>query len=240
MLHSFPILAILISSFIIGLTGAMAPGPLLTVTITETARKGFFTSVLLMVGHSLLELVIMIAFLFGLRNLLTNIGVALAVSFLGGGFLIWMAYGILSGVLSGKMNLNLESKNESGSGMHPVFAGILVSISNPFWFVWWASVGAAYFLEARALGMTAIGAFYIGHISSDFFWYCLVGVLVSLGFAVGRQHQMMNSIYRGVMIFCALFLVLMGLKFINNGAVIARTHHVPEFKIERHLLQNHR
>ncbi|HEY3298723.1 MAG TPA: LysE family transporter, partial [Armatimonadota bacterium] len=67
-----PILKIFAASFMVALSGAMMPGPLLTVTVSQTVRRGFIASVLLMIGHALLELVLVAGLIFGLGGVLKN------------------------------------------------------------------------------------------------------------------------------------------------------------------------
>ena len=57
----FAIAAIFGGSFTLALSGVLMPGPLLTVTIAESARRGFWAGPLLMTGHSILELLIVLA-----------------------------------------------------------------------------------------------------------------------------------------------------------------------------------
>src|SRR5271157_4108973 len=58
--------AIFTTSFTVALSGALMPGPLLTVTISESARRGYMAGPLLIVGHSVLELVLVTAICLGL------------------------------------------------------------------------------------------------------------------------------------------------------------------------------
>ena len=61
-----PLLTLFITSFCIALSGALMPGPLLTVTISETTRRGLLVGPLLIVGHSILELVLVVILLLAL------------------------------------------------------------------------------------------------------------------------------------------------------------------------------
>jgi len=58
--------AIFSASFTLALSGALMPGPLFTITISESARRGFRAGPLLMVGHALLEVVLVAAVVQGL------------------------------------------------------------------------------------------------------------------------------------------------------------------------------
>ena len=62
------LIAIFFTSMVVALSGAMMPGPLLTITITESTRRGVASGPLLIAGHAVLELVLVIALLFGLGN----------------------------------------------------------------------------------------------------------------------------------------------------------------------------
>lgn len=54
------------SSFIIALSGALMPGPLLTATISESSERGFIAGPMMIAGHAILELGLVIALLAGM------------------------------------------------------------------------------------------------------------------------------------------------------------------------------
>jgi threonine/homoserine/homoserine lactone efflux protein len=80
-------------SFILALSGALMPGPLLTVTISESARRGFPAGPLLMTGHALPELLLVLAIIKGLGSYLRAPLVIGLIAFIGGIVLIWMGGG---------------------------------------------------------------------------------------------------------------------------------------------------
>ena len=85
------------AAFVIALTGAMAPGPFLTVTITETARHGRRAAFLLLAGHALLEAVLLVGFAFGLQTFLRAPARRHRRSrSSAGAFLLWMAVDLLA------------------------------------------------------------------------------------------------------------------------------------------------
>ena len=195
--------------FILGLTGAMAPGPLLTVTITESTKRGGHVGPLLVLGHGILEIILLLLIVFGLGSLLANRTFYTVVSFCGGIIMIWMSIGIIKGLRTYQLASATEVPEK---GLHPILAGIIISLSNPYWFIWWLTIGMGYVMFAKGLGLPGILAFFIGHISSDLAWYSFV----SYGIHMGGKFVSIR-IMKGVLFVCSLFLIFFGLFFIAKG-----------------------
>lgn len=212
---------IFVTALAVGLSGAMMPGPLLTVTIGESARRGFVAGPLLVLGHGILEGALIIALALGLGSFLTIPVVGKAIAVVGGLVLSYMGWGIARDAWHNKVNLNvnpqqaasLEQVNSSPpKGMHPVLAGILVSLSNPYWTLWWATVGLGYIVLSLRLGVPGLVSFFSGHILSDLAWYSLVAAAIAKG-----RHLVTPLIYRGILLACGLFLIFLGGSFIFWG-----------------------
>jgi len=103
---------IFVTAFIIGFSGAMMPGPLLTVTISETVRRGFIAGPMIVLGHALLEIVFVLILVGGLAAYMTNGTVSQVIAILGGGFLLYLGYGMTRDAATGRVSLSLI--NESG------------------------------------------------------------------------------------------------------------------------------
>ena len=199
------------------LSGALMPGPLLTVTIARAATEGFIAPLLLMVGHSLLELLVVVWLIFGLGRLLKARPVIGTISVLGGAVLLWMGWGMIPSALNGALDLHASGSASPVSGAGPlrnlVVTGMAVSISNPYWVIWWATVGAALFATlARKPGgsrTSSVGAFYIGHIMGDVVWYLLVGAAVVTG-----RVFISPGAYRVIVVVCGAFLMFLGASFL--------------------------
>ena len=67
--------------------------------------------------------------------------------------------------------------------MHPVLAGALVSMSNPYWWIWWVTIGSAFLLrfEITLDRWQALLAFFVGHELGDLGWYSAVSIILHLG-----------------------------------------------------------
>jgi len=204
------ITALFATAFLVGLSGAMMPGPLLTVTIAESAHRGFKAGPLIVLGHALLELALIIALLAGLSFYLKKPMVTNVISLVGGGFLIFIGLNMIRDVIKGRVSLE-QNKNNTGKGMtmHPVVAGILVSLSNPFWIVWWATIGLTYLTLALKSGTAGIASFFTGHIMADLLWYSLIAAAVA-----GGRRFLKQQVYQVVIILCGVFLTGLGGYFI--------------------------
>ncbi len=204
------ITALFATAFLVGLSGAMMPGPLLTVTIAESAHRGFKAGPLIVLGHALLELALIIALLAGLSFYLKKPVVTNVISLVGGGFLIFIGLNMIRNVIKGRVSLE-QNKNNTGKGMtmHPVVAGILVSLSNPFWIVWWATIGLTYLTLALKSGTAGIASFFTGHIMADLLWYSLIAAAVA-----GGRRFLKQQVYQVIIILCGVFLTGLGGYFI--------------------------
>ncbi|MBF4509616.1 MAG: LysE family transporter [Aeromicrobium sp.] len=199
------------AAFLVGLSGAMSPGPYLTVTITRTMTRGPLSAALMLVGHALLEGALLIGFAFGLQNVLRMPAVATALALVGGAILIWMGQGLLRGALSGSI-VPVAHADAAESRLGPVLQGITVSLSNPYWTLWWATIGVKLASDGLAIGAVGIIAFFIGHELADIAWYGFVIAAVSRGRGLLAERP-----YRVVIGACAAFLVYLGARFVLDG-----------------------
>jgi len=191
----------------IAFSGAMVPGPLLTLTIAESARRGSGAGLLIVVGHAALELVLVVGFLFGLQRFLGNPVVVRAIGVIGGAFLLWMGFDMLRGYAR---RVALNPPNGGGKiRLGPFAEGIVVSLSNPYWTIWWVTIGLALAIYSLKYGLLGLSVFYVGHILGDFIWYGLVIV----GVVSGRRF-LSNEAYRTILLACGLFLILLAACFI--------------------------
>jgi threonine/homoserine/homoserine lactone efflux protein len=196
-------------SFLIGFSGALVPGPVLTVTIKEAGRRGAWAGPLVTLGHGITEIAITIALILGLSAFLNDPRVKIAVAIVGGAFLIFMGISMLFKIRSLEEELSPERGGKRTGRGTPVLLGMTTTLSNPYWFGWWGSIGASMLVASSSLGYWGIVAFATGHISSDLVWYTVVSYLVSLGLSYKRWLW-----YKNIFTVCGCFLVVVGVGFI--------------------------
>jgi threonine/homoserine/homoserine lactone efflux protein len=202
------LITIFSSSFLIALSGALMPGPLLTVTVRESTRRGAIAGPLVIFGHGVLELALIAALLLGMAPLLQRDDVFVVISLAGGSILLWMAYSMFKSL----PDLRLEVAQDNKKSKNLVLTGILFSLINPYWIIWWASIGLGYILHSVKYGIIGVAAFFLGHILADLAWYALI----SFGVSKGRRF-FSDVFYRRLIGCCASFLVLFSCYFFYSG-----------------------
>ena len=187
---------IFLTSFTVAFSGALMPGPLLTVTISESGKKGWTVGPRFILGHAVLELLLLAGLFLGLAPLLTSTAAFTVIAFAGGSVMMVMAWGMFRSLPT----LSFDSP-EAESGSSLVLTGALMSLANPYWIIWWATIGLGYVISSRKLGLAGVAAFFTGHILADLIWY----TFVSLGVHKGRKILPLK-VYRTMIGLCALFL----------------------------------
>ena len=195
--------------FVIGLTGALAPGPTLVATINASLAGDWTTGLKVSLGHMVVETAIFLLIVLGLAAVARPYTVAIAA--IGGTALA--AFGILT--IAGSRHATLAAE-PGGAAANPYAAGLLTSAANPYFWIWWLSVGSAMVIAGLAGGLLLAGIFMIGHWSADIGWYTLVSAGVSRGRGILTDRH-----YRQVMACCGIFLVLFGIWYLA-GALLPK------------------
>lgn len=203
--------SLFITALMMGFSGAMMPGPLLTVDIHESYRRGFLAGPLLVLGHGILELSLIVGLTMGLASLLVIPAVKGTIAIAGGLVLLWMGWGMIRDSYLARVSLELSATGET-KAMHPVLAGVLVSLFNPYWLLWWATIGLSFVTGSLQYGVWGVAAFFTGHILADFIWYSAVSVAVVKG-----KSLLSRKVYQGIIFLCGLFLLGLAGYFIWSG-----------------------
>ncbi|MBI3945392.1 MAG: LysE family transporter [Armatimonadetes bacterium] len=199
----------------VALSGALMPGPVLMVTVAGVTARGFGAAPRVVLGHALLELAVVAAIFRGLARVLAESGsrhvVIGVIGLAGAAALLWMAWGMGSSAWRGNLRLDLQGDPAAaarGTGARDAVAGAVASVSNPYWILWWLTLGAASMVAAMKQGLGGAAAFYLGHISGDLVWYTAVGALVAAG-----RRSIDDRVYRGFLLLCAVALAVLAILF---------------------------
>ena len=184
------------------------PGPVLTLTISESTKRGFIAGPLIVLGHAVLEILLLVLLVLGFADLINNPALLGIVGIAGGSVLLCISFDMLKDIRQIRLDLSIGKSARGG----PIIAGILTSLANPYWIIWWATIGLGYVIISMKLGFIGVAVFFAGHILADLLWYSAVSLLVSRG----RKH-ISDRIYRGIIGTCAVMLVFFGIYFGVSG-----------------------
>lgn len=224
------LLTIFLTTFLVSFSGAVSPGPLLSVTISESIRRGFKAGPLIVLGHAILEGALVIALIMGLASFFGSNAVQKIIALAGSLILLYLGWLMLKNSrfveaqLTNSISENSAEKKDEKDGegrfflisfvreSHLVWEGIFTSVSNPYWTLWWATIGLGYITISLKQGTYGLASFFSGHILADLTWYSFVAAMISRGRKLFRP-----VIYRRVNEACGLFLIGLGLYFIYWG-----------------------
>jgi len=195
------LLLFLLKVFGISLSGALAPGPVTAAAIGMGSRNRF-AGTLMALGHGVVEFPLMVLLIFGVGRFLKLPVVGIAIGLIGGGFLIFMAVQMFRGLR--KIGDQEVSVTRGG----PFTAGIVLSGSNPYFLLWWATVGLTLITNARGFGAWAFVLFALTHWSCDLIWLTILSWASFKGTAFFGP-----SVQRIVLAVCAMVMLGFGLYF---------------------------
>ncbi len=194
--------AIFFLSFGIAFSGALAPGPLLTLVIRESFNRGPWAGPLIIIGHAILEIIMIGLILLGLDQFLENPVLRNGIILFGALILIWF------GSITLKTKAEAALAASSAPQKNLILAGIIMSAANPYWSLWWITVGTGLILSALKAGVSGLAWFFAGHILADLIWYTFISAIIGSG-----RKFIPLRLYRSVLFGCGLSLIGFGLFF---------------------------
>ncbi len=195
----------LLEVVVISLSGVMSPGPLTAVIVgkgSESPHAGAWIAI----GHGVVEVPLMIALVFGAGRLLNVPLVRESMSLAGAIVLVVMAIGLLRLARQGSMVAQRRMRS-------PFWAGMLLTIGNIHFLVWWATIGLALVLRAAALGVAAFVAMVTVHWCCDFLWSYFLSALAFRGgqFFGKKSQQVLFYVCGIILLFFAARLFYIGM-----------------------------
>ena len=200
----YDIIQMVFLGFVIGLTGALAPGPTLVATINASVAGDWTAGLKVSLGHVIVELFLVILILLGLATVALPYTSVIA----GIGGIALIAFGMLTIAGSRKATMKTPSSQTIDN---PYMAGLVTSAANPYFWIWWLSIGSAMVIAGLQGGLVLVGALMIGHWSADTVWL----TLVSTGVSKGRTIVSDNT-YRKINALCGIFLILFGAYYLSR------------------------
>ena len=195
----FAIIVIIISA-----SGVMSPGPLFAANITYGLRQGTKAGIKIAIGHSLVELPLVILLGIGILSLEIFPEFKTIISILGAITLFVFACIEIKSIL--KKNEKIETKLKQG----PIITGVLLSALNPFFIIWWLTIGLKLISDAMAIwAFVGILIVFVLHIWMDFVW------LGATAFLTSKSKKIIsNTNYKILILALSAILIYFGITFL--------------------------
>ena len=197
----FTIMVIAISA-----SGVMAPGPLFAANISYGLREGTRSGIKMAIGHTVVEFPLVILLGVGIFSLDRTPEFRFIISILGAITLFIFATIQIKKVLQNNENTTTTTKLKQ----NPLIAGIVLSALNPFFIIWWLTVGFKLISDAMLIwAFSGILVVFFLHIWMDFVWLGGTSFI-----ALKSSRILSNKNYKIIMIGLSLLLVYFGITFL--------------------------
>jgi len=197
----------LLSTVFISLTGVMSPGPVFAITVTKGYRDRK-AGALIAFGHGVIEFPLMTLIYFGFAWFFAFSQTKIAIGLIGGLMLVYMGFEMF------RARRKTEDPGEENVGHGSFVAGIVTTIANPYFFLWWATIGLALIRNASDFGTVGFLFFAVVHWLCDFLWDLFVSFSV-----FKSRHLWTKKTHEVVFALCSVLLIGFGAWFILSVLV---------------------
>lgn len=201
------ILSFVTTVVIVTASGALAPGPLFFAAVTHGTRSGAKGGLAFSVSHSLVEFPLVLLLALGLRAVVDQPAVKLITGVAGG--LALLTFGALQirDTLTKKAG---QTTLQGSTHRSPLLIGLLFTGLNPYFIVWWLTVGWELIRRSLMLAsLTGVLIMFLSHIWIDYAWLTAVAHLAKTGI-----HVLGTKGYRVLMIAFGAALIYFGIYFL--------------------------
>ncbi len=195
-------------------SGALAPGPLFFTNITHGTKSGAKGGLVFSVGHTIFELGLVLVLALTLQTVANEPLIKIVVGIVGG--IALLLFGLLQ--IRGALKPEASSAGKVGTSLrHPLLIGTVFTALNPYFIIWWLTVGMTLIVNALALASFAgVLIMYVSHVWMDYAWLTGTAYLAKKGTSlVGGKG------YRLVMMFFGAILIAFGLYFLLSSLTAA-------------------
>lgn len=201
---------------LISLSGALAPGPLLFTNLSNAPRWGWKGGIWLSLGHSCIELPVILLIAFGLSYAIYLPLVQIIIASLG--CVVLIIFGLLQirDSLSPNEQVDQVDLAKSKPTRHPFLIGLIFSAFNPFFIVWWFTVGANIVLTALLFAaLVGVIIMFFSHVWIDYVWLAGTAWATKQG-----AHLIGSKGYRILLVVFGILLIYFGIQFGYNAFLL--------------------
>ena len=172
---------------LVSTSGVLSPGPLFFINILYGSKYGSFVGLKIASGHAIVEFPLIIALSYGLHSFSYSLYLSDTISkFIGlsGGIFI-LLFSILQiiSILNDKSINSQAITNNKFIIKNPILAGFIFTLMNPFFIVWWLTIGSKLISDSIVnFGIVeGIAIIFFSHIWMDYFWLWFTSFMINKG-----------------------------------------------------------
>ncbi len=195
---------------IVTASGALTPGPLFFATVAHGAKLGAKGGLAFSIGHTLVEFPLVLILSFGLLTVADQPVIKLITGVAGGLALLTFGAFLIWDTLVKKVN---QITLRGIASRSPILIGLLFTGLNPYFIVWWLTVGGE--LIRRGLmfaSLAGVVIMFLSHIWMDYAWLTIIAYLAKKGTSI-----LGNKGYKALMILFGAAFAYFGINFVISA-----------------------
>jgi threonine/homoserine/homoserine lactone efflux protein len=197
-------------------SGVLSPGPLFLANLIYGSKQGYYAGIKIANGHMTVELLLIILLslgIFGLSHFTLGAGALRTIGLIGGIAIIFFSVAQTLNITKetgNTMDINKDSNNKSKNlrvsygttyfflsdkinrkiDRGPLIVGIIFTAMNPFFLIWWLTVGLKLIYDSVYIFGVIEGVLilFILHIWMDYVWLTITAYLISKGQLIFKRR----------------------------------------------------
>ena len=199
---------------LVSASGVLSPGPLFFINIIYGSKQGITGGIKIAFGHTMVEFPLVIALALGLftfSQFVNNENLKI-ISSIGGIAIIVFAIIQIISIAKGKADKQTAYVAVSDK-KGPILLGVIFSALNPFFLIWWLTVGLKLITDSIHFFGFVIGILFLFsfHIWMDYAWLVITSYLIYRGISVLK-----TKFYSALLISISPILAFYGIYIILN------------------------
>ena len=189
---------------IISASGVMSPGPLFAANVMYGLREGKISGLKMAIGHTIVEFPLILLLGVGFFSIESIPEIRTIITVLGAIGLFGFAIIQIRAVT--KKEFSVETKSKQG----PLVTGVLLSALNPFFIIWWLTIGLVLISESiESFGLIGIVVLFLFHIWMDYVWLFTIAA-----FSAKARNYLSKRNFKIIIVGLSLILVYFGIDFL--------------------------
>ncbi len=195
---------------LVSTSGVLSPGPLFFADLVYGSKYGYKAGLKCSYGHTIVELPLILLLAFGVLSLQVFPTFKTVVSIIGGITLLVFAFMQVLSVIRKKNRDAMQTSH------NPLLIGIIFSALNPFFIIWWLTIGMKLITDALLLAsMLGLAFMFLAHIWMDYAWLTSIAHFAKKGVnIIGSKHYLLLLIsLSGAFVYLGINFIIEGMKY---------------------------